>query len=374
MTSNYIKFAGPLIDEATLREVDEVFRSGHIASGPKVLAFEKALSEYVGGRPVRVMTSATAATEIALQLCGIGPGAEVILSAQSFFSTSNMVEKAGAKPVFVDCDLHTRGIDLGAADGAVTERTRAIMPTHFNAPLDLEALYAFAARHRIRVIEDAALALGSSWQGAKLGSRGDLCYFSFHPNKNITSIEGGALVVNDEAEAKRVECLRFHGIAHLPDRTRDVECAAGKSNMPDVSAAVGLAQMRHLDAFVARRRELAQRYFAKLATDPPVVLPPDPEGHSWNMFPVLLPLDRLAISRKEFIEAMHARAIGIGISYEALHLSTVSRRHGYREGMFPNAERIARETVSLPLHPGLSDADVDRVCAEVADVFASSRK
>src|SRR5881394_80722 len=134
MTRPYIKFAGPLIDEATIAAVSTVLRSGHIASGPNVLAFEKALSDYVGGRPVRVMTSATAATEIALQLCGIGPGDEVILCAQSFFSTSNMVEKVGAKAVFVDCDLHTRALDLAQAEAAVTSATRAIMPTHFNAP------------------------------------------------------------------------------------------------------------------------------------------------------------------------------------------------------------------------------------------------
>lgn len=370
----YIKFAGPLIDEATIAAVDAVFRSGHIASGPNVLAFEQALSDYVGGRPVRVMTSATAATEIALQICGIVPGDEVILSAQSFFSTSNMVEKLGAKPVFVDCDLDARALDLVQAETVLTPRTKAIMPTHFNAPLDLDALYAFAARHTLRVIEDAALAIGSSWRGAKVGSRGDLVYFSFHPNKNITSIEGGALVLNDAHEARLAEKLRFHGIVYQDDRTRDVEYASGKSNLPDVNAAVGVAQMRQLDEFVVRRRALAQRYFARLKTDPAVRLPPNPEGHSWNMFPVLLPLDRLRLTRKEIIQTMHERGIGIGISYEALHLTTVSRKHGYRTGMFPNAERIARETVSLPLHPGLRDEDVDRVCGTLTEVLQSGRR
>ena len=144
--------------------------------------------------------------------------------------------------------------------------------------------------------------------------------------------------------------------------------------MPDVNAAVGVAQMRQLDEFVARRRELAQRYFAHLRTDPPVLLPPDPQGHSWNMFPVLLPLDRLTITRQQFIDAMHERGIGIGISYEALHLTTLSRRHGYREGMFPNAERIARETVSLPLHPALGESAVDRVCTETIAVLKAAAK
>jgi hypothetical protein len=374
MPEPYLPFARPLIDEETVAGVVEVFRSNWIASGPNVLAFEKALSEYVGGRPVRVMTSATAATEIALQLCEIGPGDEVILSAQSFFSTSNMVEKVGARPVFVDCDLDTRAIDLAQAEAAVTSATQAIMPTHFNAPLDLDALYLFAAKHGLRIIEDAALAIGSSCKGARLGSRGDLVYFSFHPNKNMTSIEGGALVVNDEREANLAEKLRFHGIGRLSDGTRDVDFPAGKSNMPDVNARVGIGQLARLDDFVVKRRSLAKHYFAGLRTDPPLRLPPNPEGHSWNMFAVLLPLDRLTITRKQFMEAMHARGIGIGISYEALHLTSLGRRLGYHDGMFPNAERIARETVSLPLHPAMSTTDVDRVCVAVAEVLAAAKK
>ena len=207
-----------------------------------------------------------------------------------------------------------------------------------------------------------------------MNARGDLVYFSFHPNKNITSIEGGALVVNTPLEAKLAEKLRFHGIVPQADKTRDVEYPAGKSNLPDVNAAIGLAQMKRLDQFVARRRELAQRYFARLSPDLGLLLPPNPEGHGWNMFPVLLPLDRLAITRKEFIAAMHERGIGIGISYEALHLTTLGRRLGYQPGNFPHTERIARETVSLPLHPGLSDDDVDRVCATLSEVLREATR
>ena len=376
----YLKFAGPLLDDATIAGVDEVLRSGHIASGPWVQKFEAQLSAFCGGRPARALTSGTAAVEVALQLCEIGPGDEVISSAQSFFTVLNMIVKVGATPVFVDCDLVTRNIDLAQVEAAITSRTRAIVPTHYPGSLvDMDALLALARRRGIRVIEDAALVIGSRWKGRNVGAFGDLTTFSFHPNKNITSIEGGALVVNDAAEAKRVESLRFHGITYLSDRTRDVAFPGGKFNMPDVNARIGYSQLERLPEFLSRRRALVDRYFARLATDPPCVLPPRPDADadgasSWNMFCVLLPLDSLTISRKAFRDALEARGIGTGMSYEALHVCTLGRRHGGREGQFPNAERIARETVALPLHAGMSEADVDRVCATVAEVLAAARK
>jgi len=378
--SGHLKFAGPLLDEATIAGVDDVLRSGHLASGPWVQTFEARLSAFCGGRPVRVLTSATAAVEVALQLCGIGPGAEVITSAQSFFTVLNMIAKIGATPVFVDCELVTRNIDLRQVEAAITPRTRAIMPTHYPGSLvDMDALLALARQRGVRVIEDAALVLGSRWQGRNVGAFGDLTTFSFHPNKNITSIEGGALVVNDHAEAKRIEALRFHGITYLPDRTRDVDFPGGKFNLPDVNARIGCAQLERLPEFLARRRALAERYFARLAGKAVGVLPPQPagsgeDGHSWNMFCILLPLEELTISRQEFRAALEARGIASGVSYEALHLCTLGRRYGGHEGQFPNAERIARETVSLPMHAAMTEADVDRVCAAVGAVIDAGRR
>ena len=378
MGSPYLKFASPLIDEATVAGVAEVLRSGHIASGPWVQKFEGELSRFCGGRPVRALTSATAAVEVALQLCGIGPGDEVVTSAQSFFTVLNMIVKVGAKPVFVDCDLVTRNIDLWQVEAAITPRTKAIIPTHYpGALVDLDALYALAKQRGLRVIEDAALVLGSCWKGRSVGAIGDLVSFSFHPNKNITSIEGGALVVNDDADAIRVEALRFHGISYLPDRTRDVAFAGGKFNLPDVNARIGCAQLERLPDFLSRRRALVERYFARFATDPACMLPPRPsagDGQSWNMFCVLLPLERMTITRKGFRDAMESRGIATGVSYEALNLCTLGRRHGGREGQCPNAERIARETVTLPLHVAMTDADVDRVCAAAAEVIAAAKR
>ena len=355
--------------------VTDTLRSLQLTSGPQVLAFEKALSAYHGGRPARVFTSATAAMEVALQICAIGPGDEVITSAMTFFSVGNMILKSGARTVFVDCELDTRNIDLDQVERAITARTKAIVPTHFaGLPCDMDRLYAIAQKHKLRVIEDAALAIGSAWQGKKIGAFGDIATFSFHPNKNMTTIEGGALVFNDAAEAKRAEALRFHGIARLPDGTRDVDFPGGKFNLSDVCARLGVAQLERLDQWCAKRRELVDHYFAILKNDALCVLPAkahagEPEGHSWNMFCVLLPLEKIALTRKQFIDAMAKRGIGIGISYEAMHLSTLFRSLGHGEGEFPHAERIARETVTLPLFPAMTLGDVERVCRVLTDVL-----
>jgi dTDP-4-amino-4,6-dideoxygalactose transaminase len=373
-----LKFAGPELDAATIEGVADVLRSGHIASGPWVQRFEADLTAFCGGRPARVLTSATAAMEVALQLAGIGPSDEVITCTQTFFAAMNMIVKVGATPVLVDCDLVTRNINLAAVEAAITPRTRAMLPTHWPGTLaDMDAMYVLAKRHGLRVIEDAALVIGSRWKERNVGALGDLVCFSFHPNKNMTSIEGGALVVNDAAEAERVEELRFHGILRLPDGTRDVRFPGGKFNLPDVNARIGVVQLSRLPAFLARRRALVDRYFERFATDPPCVLPPRPQdddGQSWNMWSVLLPLDRMTISRKAFRDALAERGIATGVSYEALHLTTLGRALGHREGEFPNAERIARETLTLPLHTQMDDADVDRVCDACAELIGENHE
>jgi len=373
-----LPFARPSLDEATIAGVADVLRSGWITSGPWVQAFEGRLSTLCGGRPVRAVSSATAAIEIALQLAGIGPGDEVISSAQSFFAVPNMIEKAGATPVFVDCDLVTRNIDVAAVAAAVTPRTRAIVPTHWPGSVtDMDALVAIANARGLRLIEDAALTFGSRWGARFGGSFGDVTTFSFHPNKNLTTIEGGAIVVNTEDEARRVDTLRFHGIERLADGTRDVAFPGGKFNLPDVNARVGVGQLDRLDDLLARRRALAERYFACWRPGTDCVLPPRPvrdDGATWNMFCVLLPLERLTIDRAGFRAAMQREGIGTGVSYEALHLSTLGRRHGGREGQFPHAERIARETVTLPLFPDMPGSEVDRVCDTVARILASHRR
>lgn len=366
-----LNFSQPFISEEAIAAMVATMQSGWIASGPRVLEFECALSQSFGDRPTRTLTSATGAMELALLVCGIGPGDEVITSTQSFFSTMNMIVKVGARPVFVDCDLVTRALDLGQVEAAITSRTRAIVPTHFPGALgDMDVLYALARRHGLRVIEDAALVQGSEWKGCPVGSFGDIATFSFHPNKNMTTIEGGAIVVPDEETARRVEVLRFHGIERLPDETRDVTIASGKYNMSDVSASIGLTQLAQLPGFLVHRRTLADRYFEVFPQIEDMVLPPrGVDAQSWNMFCVLLPYERLGTTRQAFRAALRERGIATGLSYEPSHLTSLGQSFGYRRGQFMNAERIGDETVTLPLHCGMDIADVERVCDAIREII-----
>ena len=373
----FLPFTRPDVDEATVQAVAQVLRSGWLASGPKVQELERQLSDFCGGRPVRTLTSATAGLELALLMIGIKPGDEVITPAMSFVATANVIARVGARPVFVDVDLDTRNIDLAAVEAAITPRTRAIMPVHFAGhPLDMDALHALARRRGLRVIEDAAHAIGTRWKGRNIGALGDIVVFSFHPNKNMTTIEGGAVVADDPNELRLLELHRFHGLERHPDGSAECTFPGGKANLTDVAAAVGLGQLARLDSFNARRQELAERYFEKMRAIPAPRLPArGPAGdHSWHIFAPLLPLDHLRISRGEFIKLMHARGIGVGVHYPAIHLFSYYRGLGYHEGQFPNAERIGRETVSLPMFPMMSDADVDRVCAAMADIFKDNAR
>jgi len=372
----YLPFARPTLDEETIAGVAEVLRSGWITTGPKVQEFESALSEYLGGRTVRTFTSATGALEVALQACGIGPGDEVVVPAMTFAASANVVARVGARPVFVDVELSTRNIDPALIERAITPRTRAIMPVHFaGLAVDMERVYGIAARHKLRVIEDAAHAIGTRWNGRRIGSFGDLVSFSFHPNKNMTTIEGGALSLPSDAELQTVELQRFHGLVRDVEGNADVLLPGGKYNLSDVSARIGLSQLSQLEGFNDKRRQLVARYFEQLRTDPPCLLPArGDEGHSWHIFAPLLPLDRVDLTRGQFIEAMHERGIGVGVHYPALHLFTSYRKLGYKERDFPNAERIGRETVTLPLFPAMQLSDVDRVCDAVSDVLRAAKK
>jgi len=374
MSLPFLPFTRPTLDEDTIQGVVDVLRSGWLATGPNVARFESALSDYVGGRPVRVMTSATAGLEIALLAAGIGPGDEVITPALSFVATANVIARVGAKPVFCDVELATRNLDLAQVERLVTPATRALMPVHFaGLPLDSDALYSLARRHRLRVIEDAAHAIGSGLPGRRVGSHGDLVCFSFHPNKNMTTLEGGALVADDPAELAAIDLHRFHGLERYADGTMEVSLPGGKCNLTDVAARVGLGQLPQLDGFNDRRRQLAYRYLQQLAAEPRLQLPlRGDDGHSWHMFNPLLDLPALRINRGQFIELMRARGIGVGVHYPAIHLFRYYRSLGYRDGDFPNAERIGQQIVTLPLFPAMSDADVDRVCAAVRGILAEN--
>lgn len=367
----YLPFTRPSIDEATIAAVADVLRSGWLTTGPKCRELESRLSARYGDRPVRLVNSATAALEFALRIAGIGPGDEVITTPLSWVATANVVLTVGARPVFVDVDPVTRNIDLARIEAAITPRTRALVPVDLaGLPVDRDRLYEIAGRHRLRVIEDAAQSMGARCNGREIGIGGDLVAISFHPNKNMTTLEGGCLVMNDASEARLFEKLRLQGVTRSADGTMDVDVLGYKANLTDVAAAVGLGQLDALDAFNDRRRALARRYFERIDHTLGLDLPPaDFEQSNWHMFQPLLPLVSMSMSRGGFIAAMHARGIGVGVHYPAMHRFALYRRLGFRDGQFPNAERIGDSTVTLPLFAAMADADVDRVCDTLADVL-----
>ena len=375
MDSKYLPFTRPTLDDESINGVVEVLRSGWITSGPMVEKFEKGLTEYLGGkRYLRTYLHATGAMEEALVMAGIGPGDEVIVPAMTFAATANVVVRVGAKPVLVDVDLKSRSIFMDQAAAAVTPKTRAIMPVHLNGlAVDLDAVYALAAKHKLRVIEDAAQAIGTEYKGRKVGSFGDVVVFSFHANKNLTTIEGAAVSVATPEEAKRLEVLRFHGITKNPDGTMDVSEAASKHNMTDVAARVGIGQLAHLDEFNTKRRALAYRYLELLGDEELGVVPAKGDaGHSWHMFTLLPHYKKYKLDRIGLKQRMHEKGIGLGIHYQALNQFSFYRDMGYREGQFPNAERIGSETLTLPLFPTMQMSDVDRVCTALAACLKGS--
>ncbi|HJV51681.1 MAG TPA: DegT/DnrJ/EryC1/StrS aminotransferase family protein [Noviherbaspirillum sp.] len=372
MSESFLPFSRPTIDEATIAAVGEVLRSGWITSGPKVQAFEAKLSEYFGGRPVRTFNSGTCTMEIALRIAGVGPGDEVITTPISWVATSNVIIEVGATPVFADIDPVTRNIDLDKLEAAITPRTKAIIPVYLSGkPVDMDRLYAIAKQHNLRVIEDAAQALGSSWKGKPIGSFGDFVSFSFQANKNITTAEGGCLVLNNAEEAKLAEKYRLQGVTRSGLDGIEVDVLGGKFNMTDINAAIGLGQFAHLDEITAKRRALAKHYFACFGSDfeekygaqLPVA---DFDDTNWHLFQLVLP-ERM--TRANFMAKMLEKNIGVGYHYAPIHLFKLYRERGFKEGMFPVAERVGRQIVTLPMFYALTESDVERTVDAVKSVL-----
>jgi dTDP-4-amino-4,6-dideoxygalactose transaminase len=289
----------------------------------------------------------------------------------SFAASANVVARLRAKPVFVDVELRSRNIDVALIEPKITARTRAIMPVHFSGlAVDMDAVQSIAAKRGLRVVEDAAHAIGTRYRNRLIGSFGDLTVFSFHPNKNMTCIEGGAIATGDGKAAHLVEQYRFHGIERNAEGEIDVMFPGTKSNLTDVAAQVGIEQLKRLDGFNARRRALANLYFAELESCSGAVLPARGDsGHAWHMFQLLIDFAARGITRPAFQKMMAARGIGIGVHYPCIPGLSYYRQQGYRPEDTPVAARIGRETVTLPLFPAMQDEDVGRVCAALREVL-----
>ncbi len=382
MSEEFLPFSRPCISQAAIDEVVSCLQSGWITTGPRVAQFTEALQHYFKAPHVLPVMSATTGLHLSLLAMNLEPGDEVITTPLTFAATLNAIVLAGAKPVLVDIDQNTLNMDLNLVASAITKRTRVILPVHFaGLSVDLTQLYDIANQFGLRVLEDAAHAIGSEYQGERIGSSGDVQVFSFHPNKNMTTVEGGCIVTRDQSLAEQIARLRFHGIdrqawnRYGKNGSQDFEVVLPgyKSNMTDVQAALGIHQLRELAGFIARRNELANRYQEALSDWPQWTLPKLPQYahlHSWHIYTPLINEKAAGMNRDQFMQVMKERNIGTGLHYRAVHLYPYYRQaFGFNPGDFPLAEDACERIVSLPLFPSMTDGEHDRVLDVMYSIF-----
>jgi dTDP-4-amino-4,6-dideoxygalactose transaminase len=381
-----LPFSRPSLGDEEIGEIVHSMKSGWITTGPKCYQFEEDVKQYVGAKHAVALTSATAGLHLALLAAGIGRGDEVITTSMTFAATANMIALVGARPVFVDIgdDLNVRA-DL--IEAAITPRTKAVMPVHFAGyPCDMDRIMEIARRHNLIVIEDAAHAIGTEYGGRRIGSIGDVTVFSFHPIKNITTGEGGMLVTDNAELAEKVRLLKFHGIqkdAWKRYGAKDIPqyeilFPGFKYNLTDLQAALGIHQLKKLDDFIEQRTRYAAIYTDLLKDALGLLLPDFPHRkgarHAWHLYVVLADVDRLTMDRDRFMAEMLEANIGIGLHFPAVHLQPYYQRaFGCARGALPKTEFVSDRIFSLPLYPGMSEADV-RDAASAAKEIALRNK
>lgn len=382
---SYLPFSPPAVGEDEIAEVVDTLRSGWITTGPKTRRFEEEFSARLGAPGALGLNSCTAGLHTALAALRIGPGDEVITTPMTFAASVNVIEHVGARPVLADVEPDTLNIDPGAVERAITPRTRAILPVHFAGhPAELDAIAELALTHRLAVVEDAAHALPASYRGRWIGAGENPVAFSFYATKNLTTGEGGMLT-GGAGFLEQARVLSLHGM----DRDGwkryskggnwfyEVVAPGFKYNMTDIQAAMGLAQLRRLDAMQARRREVVALYDEAFRDVDALELPverPHVE-HAWHLYVVRLRLDRLSIDRDQVIRELTERNIGTSVHFIPVHLHPWYReRYGFVPGQFPVAYGSYLRTLSLPLHPGLSDEDVEDVVSALLDVVERFRR
>jgi len=384
--SRYLVFGSPSIGEEEILEVSQSMRSGWVGTGPKVKRFEEMFKKFKNCRHAVAVSSCTAALHLALLVLEIKPGHEVITTPLTFASTANSIVHAGAQPVFADVELETMNIDPVEVEKKINERTKAILPVHLaGRPCDMDTLMELANRRHLRVIEDAAHAIESTYKGKPIGTIGDLGCFSFYVTKNITTVEGGMVVTDRDAWANQIKSLALHGLTQDAwQRFSDegfkhyqVVCAGFKYNMTDIQASIGIHQLIKIEVQAQRRKEIWEIYHQSFR-DLPLILPsptPPDQRHAYHLYTPLLDIDRVRCTRDEFLQALHKENIGTGIHYIALHLQPFYQKmYGYQSGDFPNAEFISNRTFSLPLSAKLTGQDVEDVIQSVRKILNYYRR
>ena len=377
----FLPYSPPAISDDEIAEVVATLKSDWITTGPKTKAFEGEFGSYVsapGGTSV-MLNSCTAGLHVALVSLGIGPGDEVIVPTLTFGATANVVEHVGARPVLVDVLPDTLCIDPEAVRRALSPRTKAIIPVHYGGhPVELDEIFTIAAERSLEVIEDAAHALPTWYRGHMVGSRNNFAAFSFYATKNLTTAEGGALTGRPDL-LEKARIIGLHGMSKDAwkrfDRTGswryDIVLPGFKYNMTDIQASLGLRQLEKLAAFHQRRREIAARYDAAFSPVEALEVPTE-RGYavsSWHLYVLRIRLERLRIDRDRFIEELQVRNIGTSVHYTPLHLMSYYRdKYHYEPADFPVAYDAYQRMLSLPLHPRLSDQDVQDVIGAVLEI------
>lgn len=373
-----IRITVPSIEDDDLEAVRETLVSGFLVQGPRVAAFEQALASVIGVPHVVAVTNCTAALQLALLAVDTRPGDIVLVTAYSWIATANVVELCGAQPVFVDVDPQTFNMSPAALDERLTvlaknpdtlRRVRAVLPVHaFGQMADVDALAALAARHGLPMIEDAACAIGATWNGKRAGAVGEIGCFSFHPRKAITTGEGGALTTHDAGIANRVRSLRNHGLDPAAP-SADFVRPGFNVRMTEMQAALGSTQLRKLDRIVQRRRELAKRYaerFAGTPITPPFV--PRESNPVYQSYVVMLP-EAVAQRRQAVLTAMKERGIETTIGTLHMPLTTYfAARYGHRAGDFPGTDAAFTRSMTLPLYESMTEAQVDEVASALLEI------
>lgn len=380
MRDTFLPFSKPDLKESDIQAVADVLRSGWITTGPKVAQLEADFKQYLGSPDAISMTSETGVMEVLLHALGIGPGDEVITPSMTWVSMINLTVLAGATPVFVDVNRDTLMVDPEEVEAHITPRTKLIVPVHFaGACADMDPLRAIAQKHGIRLVEDAAHAIGTRYKGRLIGSTGT-AMFSLHPIKNITTGEGGMLVTDDEELGKRARSLKFHGLGvdaydrltHGRSPQAQVVEPGYKYNLPDMQAVLALGQLARIEEINARRTALALRYRELLSGIDELQPLADPEydfKHAWHLFVVRVVKGKL--NRDEFMAALKEKNIGTGLHFRCTHLQKYYREQmGCKPGMLPNTEWNSDRICSIPLFPSMTEEDQDDVIAAIKEVLA----
>ena len=377
-----LPYARQCLGEEEIQAVAQTLRSDWITSGPRVTEFESAVSAYCGARHTVAVTSCTAALHLALNALGIGPGHEVITTALTFAATPLAAVYNGAAPVFADIDPGTLNLDPGGIEHRITPRTRAIAPVHYaGRPCDMDPILDIARRHGLAVVEDAAHAIGATYKGRPVGVLSDIACFSFHAVKNMTTAEGGAAVTNSEALARTMRARRFFGVPRdawsraSSDKPweYDVSELGFKYNVTDIQAALGLVQLKKLDAFLARRREIVSLYDREFrGMDQLILCRETPQSQSaHHLYVIRVRPEGFRVDRDRLLAALRAENIAANVHYKPAHLHTYFRQaFGTGPGMLPECERAGASLITLPLFPAMTDDDVRSVIAAVRKICA----